>query len=463
MIAMVLSLVLSTVLNHTLFLSSSPAINTYAIVSLPSRIETGISNAYRVAVSWVSVPLFVSKPSQNPAYTYPDSPGRPQSPSSPVFPSPSSFYSPPTATPNPAYPTPTSNPLTPTSTPNPHAPTATPTVPHGTSGQPFVLGNGNKAPSVAFDSGGVAHFSWWDPGTHAVWYTSCSGNNSCVSPERVSPVGVTAYYSSVSIGQSGPVVAWEAADSATTYAVYVSRKSGGWGNGQKVSTESYAEVPHIASDGGSQVYLVYQSKSGGAGSVYYRSSNDGGVSWSAAEKIGDGFMPRLAVGGDGSVYAVWFDSPSYTVYHRKKTGSGWSPPITVVSGTKDQTPDVAVDGSGNVHVVWSENSGNYRISYKKYGPLGNELENKNDISAGLTYGMWPKIAVVGNDPLVVFQGKTGSAWGIYKAVKKGSWEAPQAISQTNSDQQNPDITISGSKSALIYTDSSRVWGLIASP
>lgn len=455
---MIVALVLSFILKDTFFLSSSPAINVYYITSIPSRITGSIvstSGAITLGISgfFTMSPIFSStQPSYN---TEPTHTGN-QQPTSGYL-NPTQGYNPSVPTPTfpPNVPTPTYPPNIPTPTSKPgNNPTATPTQsPQGSNKTPFVLGKGNKSPAV-FVSGSTAYFSWWDPNLLAVWYTSCTGTNTCQANERVSPASLQSYYSSVTMSQGIPVVVWEAKDPSTTYALYVSRKTSGWSSPQKISAETYAETPNIASDGSGTIHLIYQGKTGGSsGTIYYRSSNDGGVTWSSAEKVASGLLPRIALGSDGSLYAVWFDTPSYSVFFSKKTAGGWSNPITVASGTKDQTPDVSVDSSGNAHVVYSENNGNYIISYKKLSSNGTVLESQTNLGKGLTYSMWPKIAVdSGGNAKVVFQGKTGNIWGIYEVDKNGSWENPQLISMKSVNQENPDIDSNSSLRAIIYSD-----------
>jgi hypothetical protein len=114
--------------------------------------------------------------------------------------------------------------------------------------------------------------------------------------------------------------------------VYISRSSNGgrtWTAGQPVSVNGEnATGPRLASSGGGNVRMWYMQTSGGddpdAWNVWYRTSSDGGSTWSAPVKLND--APGGAAGyvnADGSFEEVYGDYGEIAVTASGKTIATW--------------------------------------------------------------------------------------------------------------------------------------------
>lgn len=121
---------------------------------------------------------------------------------------------------------------------------------------------------------------------------------------------------------------------------------------------------------GTRHVLFQDTPRGGAGSVYHRASTDGGATWSAPELLSargeSAGVPRLAVDGQGRVYAAWKvmkdgsgDSLSGGPYGRELVyrvleGGAWSPAVPVSASRQTVSWFLSADPTGKVHAVWTE-------------------------------------------------------------------------------------------------------------
>lgn len=366
----------------------------------------------------------------------------------------------PTSSPTPTGPTPSVS-VTPTPSGSVSSPTPTPTsTQQGNWGTPLVVGNGGKFIWTHIDGAGKYHLTWGNQDTTTIWYATCADNQNC-NKEQISTGGGVTYYPSFAFDSTGKVyMVWEKKISTTEYDIYFSKYNGSsWSSPVKISNEPYAELPSIGVSENGKIHVSYQSKQGNAGYIYYVSSNDGGTSWSAPTKIGDGLRPRLIVGSN-KVHVAWNGpAPGLGIFYTFLQNSDWSSQVTVSSGHEDQTPDIALDSSNNMHVVWGKYDTN-TVSYAKI--VGTDVRDlKDNIGGNLGLSLWPKVNVdASNGVHVVFQGKSiaNSAWGIYylKKTTGGDWSQVQTISQTNNNQQVPAVSVYQSKGILSYTDGTNV-------
>lgn len=141
--------------------------------------------------------------------------------------------------------------------------------------------------------------------------------------------------------------------------------------------------PTIATNG-TNVYVAWSDDDGGDSEIYFRSSSDGGSTFSpditnAPTKIWDdggtepSQEPRLAASGD-NVYIFWQDeavgTSTNTMYFRASTDKGvnWAPAIgntpSEIGGstTTKRTPSIAVSGD-KIHLTWRD-SGSTKIAYR---------------------------------------------------------------------------------------------------
>jgi hypothetical protein len=133
----------------------------------------------------------------------------------------------------------------------------------------------------------------------------------------------------------------------------------------------------IASDGTMHM-LLHDRPKDGKPSIFHRTSTDNGATWTTAQRVGardhSAGMPRLAIDGQGRIYAIWkdmtenggdwmtahdHDSLRGGSYARLLVGAvyangAWSEPFPISEVPRAQSWFPSVDPTGKLHVVWTE-------------------------------------------------------------------------------------------------------------
>lgn len=116
---------------------------------------------------------------------------------------------------------------------------------------------------------------------------------------------------------------------------------------------------------GTRLHAVYSQ----AGKIYYRYSDDNGLTWSAPEYIGDGVTPVICADADNNLWVAWakdsvWQEPHY-IYYAKKT-NGWQ--VYQISGVLGFNPVIVYGPSSSWQL-----EGIY-IGFEDYIPSSAESE-----------------------------------------------------------------------------------------
>src|SRR4030042_1392055 len=86
-----------------------------------------------------------------------------------------------------------------------------------------------------------------------------------------------------------------------------------------------SSYPAIAVDG-SNIYVVWEDNTPGNGEIYFKKSDDGGATWTTNKRLtntaGGTYEPAIAVDGS-NIYVVWYDyTPGNDEIYFKKSDDG---------------------------------------------------------------------------------------------------------------------------------------------
>jgi len=294
-------------------------------------------------------------------------------------------------------------------------------------------------PAVAIDSADGVHLVWNDKtsGEDEVYYKrSTDGGVTWSNAKRLTWTR-TAYGiqwgndPSIAVDSgNGIYVAWDSYESGN-YEIYYKRstdKGQTWSAKRRLTwTSGWSIGPDIAVDINDNIHIVWDDYTPGNGEIFYKSSTDGGTTWSALKRLtwnaDDSGSVKIAADLGGGIHIAWTDKcPEQVMYKNSLDGgTNWSAPtqltwtsdwswfseiavldtgvhvvwdeyddvnniiqiryksspylgtswgaaVQLTWNNKSSTvPSVAVDISGAVHVVWADNNpGNYEIYYKYY-------------------------------------------------------------------------------------------------
>jgi BNR repeat-like domain len=228
--------------------------------------------------------------------------------------------------------------------------------------------------------------------------------------------------------------------------------------------ECYA--PDIAIDSSDHIHVVWYDYDSADESddVYYKKSEDGGTTWTAAQKLngtlnGSG-DPAIAIDSSGHIHVVWADyvpDVSEDIYYRRSDDGGatWSA-VKRLSWTSgwSESPGIAVGPGDTIHVVWEdETPGNGEVYYKQSTDGGATWGTSKRLSSTADSSRYPVIAVSGDSRIhVAWHDFTpGHPEIYYKRSTDGgaTWNAAKRLTWTVVGSWHPAMGLGSGNAVLI--------------
>lgn len=195
------------------------------------------------------------------------------------------------------------------------------------------------------------------------------------------------------------------------------------------------------------LWLVWASSRTGSYELFYKTSDDGGETWSDDLRITentykDAFPSAVTTQG-GDVWVVWSmrRTGGYEIYYSIFNGSSWSEPARLTQDvSSDLTPTVAQTADGLIWVAWSSNSqdGNFEIYYQTFN--GSAWSAVNRLTNDGATDSAPALVNVGSDLWAVWSSdRDGDLRAYYKVFDGFSWSDDSVL--VDSAQDIEDLTI----------------------
>lgn len=136
----------------------------------------------------------------------------------------------------------------------------------------------------------------------------------------------------------------------------------------------YSYAPSITTDLENRIHVVCYDGSPGNDEIYYMRSTDGGITWSILKRLtyneGNSWKPKIAKDSFNGIHVVWIDDKpgNWEIYYKSSPDGGvtWSGPTRLTWNVDySWNPSLAADSIGRIHVVWEDyTSKGYDIFYK---------------------------------------------------------------------------------------------------
>jgi|GEM_PF-3328726 len=216
----------------------------------------------------------------------------------------------------------------------------------------------------------------------------------------------------------------------------------------------------VAADSAGNVHVVWQGKGWGNNPNYYNIQyRVRTTSWQPREAVtdvaGNQANPAIAVDGQDNVHVVWqgqgwgANPAIYNIQYRQKTNAWQSQEAVTDKAQHQRSPSVAVDAAGNVHVVWSGIGWGFNptidnIQYRKRAASWQAVEQVSD-KTDFQWGPCVAVDPAGNVH-VAWYGDGWAPYGgrhqiLYRQRGSSSWQACEALTEINIDQNNPSIAL----------------------
>jgi hypothetical protein len=325
------------------------------------------------------------------------------------------------------------------------------------------------SPKIVLNSWGHLHLVWYDNtlGHNEIYYKkSTDGGDTWTAAKRITWSSGDSQFAALAVDPSDRLhVVW-VEDTSGGSEIYYKRSSDGgvtWTAKQRLTWAGITSSwPDIAVDSWGVIHLVWQDSTG---EIYYSKSPDG-TNWMLEKRLtwnsGTSQYPDIAIDSSNRLHVVWQDNTpgeyNYEIYYRKSTDAGltWATAKRLTwMDNGSYRPDLAVDPSENLHLVWyDENPSLYKIYYKKSTDSGDSWTGAKRLTSDDGWTAYPCLAVDASGTLhLVWENMDGDL-SYRKSANSGStWTAIQRLTWTAGSSWDPIMVADPSGNLyLVWSD-----------
>ena len=242
-----------------------------------------------------------------------------------------------------------------------------------------------------------------------------------------------------------------------------------WSADTQLSTDPSSDYdPAIMQTNDGTIWVVWYSYRSGNADIWYKTSSDGGVTWSAATQLttdsGSDYNPAITQTSDGTIWVVWYSyrSGNDDLWYKTSSDGGtiWSSAVQLTAAPEgDYRPAIAQTSDGKIWVLWdSWRSDHPAIWYKTSDDGGTSWSADAEFGTDTNWDYAPTIAQTSDDTIWVARGSWSGDlgnWDIwYKTSDDGgtTWSADQQCTQFNGDDLDPGLAaLPGDQVALVWS------------
>jgi hypothetical protein len=214
------------------------------------------------------------------------------------------------------------------------------------------------------------------------------------------------------------------------------------------------------------VYLVWSDDTSGNGDIYFKRSVDNGTTFGSTENLSLNNTslssgPQVSTSGN-NVYVVWQDiaSGKNAIFYRQSNDTG-----VTFRGVRELSKTISVNGESalyprisaignNVYVVWQDQvSGNNEVFLRGSNDGGNKFTGIKNLSRNNTGdSITPRIATSGNNVFVVWTDSEPGKAQIYSRASTDNaakFGGIKNVSWSSGRSYDPQITVGGNSSLYI--------------
>jgi len=304
----------------------------------------------------------------------------------------------------------------------------------------WMSGHSN-CPDITADSSGSLHLVWYDDvsGENEIYYKNSSDGGTMWSPPtRLTWMAGSSFNPRIRADLNGYIhVVWVDNKPGHNEIYYKRSTDGGtsWTGANRLTWFPNSSLaPSLAIDPSNNLHVVWPHAVGVATEIYYKKSTDAGLNWTISNRLtwvnSNLWKPWIVADPNGNLRLVWHGNPTGNdeIYFRSSLdgGSSWTPPkrITWNSGYSNSAVIVPFDGS-SLHIVWGDDfNGNKEIYYKKSSDSGTNWFGLTRLTYNSGDSNFPAMRkeINSNSLHVVWQDNTPGAFEVFH--KKQTYLTP---------------------------------------
>jgi hypothetical protein len=221
----------------------------------------------------------------------------------------------------------------------------------------------------------------------------------------------------------------------------------------QVTTDTGGDYdPAVVEAADGTVWMVWNSFRSGNRHIWYKTSTDDGATWSPATQLttdtGSGYDPSITEAADGALWVAWTShrSGNADIWYKTSTDGGvtWSAGSQLTTDPGDDySLAIAQATDGTLWVVWASNrSGNQGIWYKTSSDGGGSWSPASQLSTDPAWDDYPTVAQAANGTIWVMWNRSGLLW--YRTSSDGgaSW-SPEAQIDGDCCHESPSLVVGG--------------------
>jgi len=235
-------------------------------------------------------------------------------------------------------------------------------------------------------------------------------------------------------------------------------------------TDGTTEKTSLYIDKGDNLHLVWYDDSPGNADIFYKSSQDEGLNWTAPKRLSwnsdESWHPFVTADSQNNPHVVWQDNTpgNWEIFYKKSSdgGTSWSA-IKRLTWTAGNTfwPLISFNSNDVLHLFWHDDarssSGNYEIYYRKSTDEGNLWSALKRLTWTVASSFYVSVALGSDNSIhMVWADRNPGNWEIFykKSTDSGNtWMVPVRLTWTDSESIRPCVCLDSLNNPyIVYCD-----------
>jgi len=241
----------------------------------------------------------------------------------------------------------------------------------------------------------------------------------------------------------------------------VSRDGGRtWSNDTRLTYDDANSVNPSILVNDENIYVLWKDYRNGPAEVYYKVSNDNGLTWSKDIRFTHDDTPSYfpAIGVEkNNICIAWQDiGKKHNIYCKvsKDGGKNWSEPTLLSHGSDDsEKPSVTISGN-YIHIVWQDyRDGNWEIYYKVSRDGGRTWSNDTRLTYDDANSVNPSVLAYKNNLSLIWMDDRDGNWEIYYKVSRDggrTWSNDTRLTYDDANSYAPSFSLERNTIYLVW-------------